>query len=79
MIRHDPPKPKRLQSACPKGSKCQTFNGIFSDVKTMTLAKPDPNDVNLAQYDHDPLVRLNDYTKNISGSVFCPGELPRKK
>ena len=53
--------------------RCSQFNRSFKDIRQEVLAKPS-NKQHREKYDHGGLVQLNDYTKNISNTVFSPGD-----
>lgn len=40
------------------------------------MAKPKKGVKHREPYDHDPLVMINDYTKNISQEIHNPGQMP---
>lgn len=50
-------------------------NHSFKEIYKTVLTKPDETSSQFKPYDHDPMVNMNDYTKNISQSIFNPGEL----
>lgn len=52
------------------------MNKLFRDIKTEVMARPEKGTKHREPYDHDPLVTMNDYTKNISVAVFSPGDMP---
>jgi len=41
----------------------------------LTQAKPNTKDNRYIPYDHTGIVKMNDYTKNMSETVFSPGDL----
>ena len=54
-------------------SKCNKLGLTFKDVKKQMLTRPAVGSTTDEPYDHDPMVKMNDYTKNISQEVFNNG------
>lgn len=57
-------QPFSTASGTPRSQAKQKLkmNKIFRDITKVTMAKPKRGEL----YDHDPMVKMNDYTKNIS-------------
>lgn len=50
-------------------------NSTFKDIYKTVSKKADETSSQFKPYNHDAMVKMNDYTKNISQSIFNPGEL----
>ena len=47
----------------------------MKDIKRETMLQPKKGKKHQEPYDHDDMVMMNDYTKNISQAVHNPGEI----
>lgn len=53
--------------------KCNKIGLKFKDLKKQMQSVPREASSTNEQYDHDPMVKMNDYTKNISQDIFNNG------